>query len=153
MLETKDQQGFSLLELILVITVMAIIGAVIVPQFGTIATKARLTADITSLKTIQQQLDIYHLDTGKMPVGSTTHNIGINEGAIEALCNHNYLDERYLDENKFVLQTESAACKYDSTVEHYVLVVPEAIYNQLQTEDSNKDTWVMKENTHSLTIN
>ena len=68
------------------------------------------------------------------------------------MCDSHYLEEKYLTQEKLVFQTKPSACKFDSTLNHYVLVVSKDVYDILQTDDSNKDIWVIKENTHGLTI-
>ena len=148
----KDEKGYTLIEMIVVISILAILGAVVVPQFTTISAKARLSADLTSIKTVQQQIDIYSIDKGTYPGGSVSNNMNINDKVVKALCDSHYLEEKYLTQEKLVFQTKPSACKFDSTLNHYVLVVSKDVYDILQTDDSNKDIWVIKENTHGLTI-
>lgn len=68
----NNQSGFTMIELIIVVTIMGIIGAVLVPTFSNMSTKARLTSDITAVKTLQKQFEIYKAETGAYPEGFPT---------------------------------------------------------------------------------
>lgn len=147
----KDEYGFSLLELIVVLAIMAILGATLVPQFTTISTRARLTSDVTTVKALQQQVDLYKADVGIDP-GKIEKGSALDSSVIEALKEENYLDEKYLNNNMLTIQTDGAACMYSSELKHFVLVVNEAAYNQLRTKDPNKDFWIIKSGEKGVTL-
>ncbi|MHC9332823.1 prepilin-type N-terminal cleavage/methylation domain-containing protein, partial [Clostridium perfringens] len=50
--QTKKKQGFTLIELIIVIAIIAILAAIAIPKLLSIQRKARVKADIASAKTI-----------------------------------------------------------------------------------------------------
>ncbi len=65
--QTRPSSGFSLLEMVLVIALMGIIGAVVLPNFSMIQTRAKVTALNSSLHTLQVALTTYYLSTGQYP--------------------------------------------------------------------------------------
>ncbi len=59
--------GFTLIEIIVVITIMAIMAALIVPRVIGHADDAKVTAARTDIASLMQALKIYHLDNGRYP--------------------------------------------------------------------------------------
>lgn len=51
--------GFSLVELIIVVVIMAILAAVIIPQFGDTSGEAKLSTLKATLQTVRSQLELY----------------------------------------------------------------------------------------------
>lgn len=152
MKEIRNEAGFSMIELIVVVAVMAILGAVIVPQFSTISTRARLTTDAASIKVIQQQIDIYKADVGTIP-GTLNVNGDINEGGVlKDLLANGYLDTKYLIDSKLPLQTTPSACKFSGELNHFVLVVDASTYEMLKINDANKDTWIIKDGEKDVSL-
>lgn len=66
----KSQRGFTLLELIAVVVILVILVAVTAPKFlGRIGTaKAQLAT--AQLANLEQAIELYRLDTGRVPSGS-----------------------------------------------------------------------------------
>ncbi len=62
-----NMKGFSLLELLIVITIIAILSVVVVPRFMDIPQKARVEAAKQQISAFGLALDRYYLDNGKYP--------------------------------------------------------------------------------------
>lgn len=150
MKQTRNEKGFSMIELIVVVAIMAIIGAVLIPQFSTMSTRARLTTDASSVKAVQQQVDVYMVDLGTTPGGTISADDDVNANVISELLDKKYLDTKYLSGGQLLLQTTPAACKYDDAKGHFVLVVDSDAYSALRDNDANKDEWIQAEGTLSI---
>lgn len=61
--EMKDNRGFSLVELIIVIAIMAILVAVLAPQFLKYVEQSRNSADKANAKEIENTISAYFADT------------------------------------------------------------------------------------------
>ena len=63
---TKQQQGFTLVELLIVVIILGILAAVVIPQFNSAAAESREAAAASNLATIRQAIEMYkvqHNDT------------------------------------------------------------------------------------------
>jgi general secretion pathway protein G len=60
-------QGFTLIEIIVVITIMAIMAALIVPRVVGRTDDAKITAAKADIATLMNALKLYHLDNGRYP--------------------------------------------------------------------------------------
>ncbi len=63
----KNRSGFSLIELLTVIAIIAILAAVIFPVMGTAREKARQSQCISNLNALQQALKLYKNDNNRYP--------------------------------------------------------------------------------------
>lgn len=130
-----NQKGFTLIELIVVIAIMGIIGAVLVPQFSTMSLRSRMSTDVSTAKTIQNQAEIYFADTGAWP-GSAAGSI------VSVLGSTSYLDPKYLSDSTTVkLQTSGATLEFDSTSSLIYVKVAASDYNKFNT-NSDKGIWI-----------
>ena len=56
----RDERGLTLIELIIVLAVIAIIGAILAPNFFSATDRARLKSDIQSARVIQNAIEMYN---------------------------------------------------------------------------------------------
>ncbi len=61
------QGGFTLIELIVVIAIIAILGTITVTQLSDEPEKARIAATKLSMKSIETSLEIYKIENGSYP--------------------------------------------------------------------------------------
>lgn len=55
------RDGFTLIEVLIVVTIMAVLAATIIPQFTTSADEARQSQLAFNLHSLQSQIHLYHL--------------------------------------------------------------------------------------------
>lgn len=61
------QRGFTLIEIMVVVVILAVLGALVVPQILSKVDQARVTAAKTDIRTISAALESYRLDNFKYP--------------------------------------------------------------------------------------
>lgn len=67
MRKNKSQRGFTLLELMVVVVIIGVLGALIVPNFMDRPNEARVTAAKTDIASLMQALKLYKLDNHRYP--------------------------------------------------------------------------------------
>ena len=84
----KDKKGFTLIELIAVLVIMAILALIVTPLVMTIIRKARVSADKRSIdaygRSIELAIASYLLDTGKFP--TSIDQLTIEYSGKEVIC-------------------------------------------------------------------
>ncbi len=66
-IEKRTAGGFTLVELLIVVIILAILAAVVVPQFATSTNDARASALDTTLANMRSSLDLYFQQHGEFP--------------------------------------------------------------------------------------
>ena len=61
------QQGFTLIEIMVVVVILAILAAIVVPQFMSYPDEARLVKAKQDIRSIENAMDLYKLDSGFYP--------------------------------------------------------------------------------------
>ena len=65
--QKRNEKGFTMVELIIVIAIMGIIGALLVPAFSTMSLKARISTDIATTKTLKRTAQSFLAEQGSWP--------------------------------------------------------------------------------------
>lgn len=70
----RKQQGFTIVELLIVIVVIGILAALVITTFTGIQQKARNTERTTDIKALQGQIEAYFAQNGKYPTLSNMND-------------------------------------------------------------------------------
>lgn len=108
MTRTNKQQGFTIVELLIVIVVIGILAALVITTFTGIQKKARDTERTTDIKALHGQVEAYYAQNGKYP---TLANL--NDGTWRS-TNMKGLDGEALQDPKGSAQTLVAAAVANS---------------------------------------
>lgn len=82
-----NTSGFTLIELIIVLAIVAIISAILIPNFLNTTDRARLRSDIQSARVLQNALELHNMEQATILTGDINHIITI-------LNNLGYIEER-----------------------------------------------------------
>lgn len=74
----KQQRGFTLLEMMVVVAIIAILAAVLIPNFTHARAQAATSACMANLKTIATAFELYYTDKQAYPTGT---NVNIDGSA------------------------------------------------------------------------
>lgn len=94
----RHSPGFTLIELIIVLAIVAIIGAILIPNFLNTTERARFRSDIQSVRVLQNALDLHNIEQATPIPNSASMTTVIQ-----------LLDERgYIDTRRVTVQTDGA---------------------------------------------
>lgn|SRR5208283_3590538 len=65
----RGQQGFTLVELLLVLVILGILASIVLPKFTNRTKQAKVAATQTQIATFKTALDAYEVDNGYYPKG------------------------------------------------------------------------------------
>jgi type II secretion system protein G len=99
----RDQRGFTIMELLIVIVVIGILAAIAVPAYNSFTAKAQSTACKANLRTIQTVIGIYYAEHGSYPADDAD----LQEADIEAWTD--------ADGNKYIDDASKLKCPTDDT--------------------------------------
>ena len=72
---SKASRGFTIVELLIVIVVIAILASVSVAAYSGVQQRARDTRRVSDMNTLVKALEMYKVQTGSYPAASTTNTI------------------------------------------------------------------------------
>ena len=96
----KKPKGFTLIEMLIVITIIALLASIILVGMGSARAKARDSRRIADLHNVQNALELYFSKNGKYPTATnwddlitdlTNADIGINQIPKDPLNNTTYI--------------------------------------------------------------
>ena len=79
MVKNKNQAGFTLMEMLIVVTIIGILAAIILPRFITSSAEAKASAYEAERQTINSQLELYYFHFGKYPTAMTNEGWGTGD--------------------------------------------------------------------------
>lgn len=77
---SKTKSGFTLVELLIVIVVIAILAAITLVAYNGVQAKARDSSRQSSVSTIAKALEVYYIDNGQYPIALCSSSCTINGG-------------------------------------------------------------------------
>jgi len=101
----KNEKGFTLIELIIVIAIIAIISAILAPSFARMTARSRLKADISSARELTREAALYNADKGTYP------------SSLKDLVDNKYIDKEPAP------QTNGAKFEWDGTNKRFIVNV------------------------------
>lgn len=92
MIEIRSQKGFTLLELLLVISIIGIFAAIALPRLGGVPEKAKMAVDQTALRNINYATTLYSI-SNKIVNGDIFEAFNTDKQRMKELVNKSFLDQ------------------------------------------------------------
>jgi len=71
MLHKESEKGFTLMEMLIVVTIISILAGIVLPRFVGSSDSAKKSVHKSQRQTINTQLELYELNEGDMPTAMT----------------------------------------------------------------------------------
>lgn len=115
-LKRSVQKGFTLVELLIVVIILAILAAIVVPQFSAATDDAKLAALDSTLANVRSAIDLYYQQHGKYPGDLTSIGTACAAGPSGATgTGAADTEAAFLDQLAFYSDTNGESCtKTDS---------------------------------------
>ncbi|EGW40306.1 prepilin-type N-terminal cleavage/methylation domain-containing protein [Desulfosporosinus sp. OT] len=75
----KGENGFTLIEVLAVIIIIGVLGAIVIPKLGSSTANARRKADVATAHEVKAALDRFQLETGMYPKDD---DLTVTEGTV-----------------------------------------------------------------------
>ncbi|WP_045369823.1 pilin [Vibrio campbellii] len=72
----KKQQGFTLIELMIVVAVIGVLAAIAIPQYQNYVKKSEAAAGLATLRSLTTNIDTFIADTGSFPTDTDAATLG-----------------------------------------------------------------------------
>jgi type II secretion system protein G len=116
----KSRSGFTIVELLIVIVVIAILATITIIAFNGAQARARDARRDSSLATIKRALEMYKLDNGQYPYAcSNDPNLDCTMPSLASYLQPTYINSFPLLENK-----TGVPAMYYAQASRYTIVVP-----------------------------
>ncbi|EJS2609482.1 type IV pilin protein [Vibrio alginolyticus] len=80
----KKQQGFTLIELMIVVAIIGVLSAVAVPAYKDYVTKSEVASGLATLKSIITPAELYYQENGAFPSTiNDLNSVGVGSGSIK----------------------------------------------------------------------
>ncbi len=63
----KKRNGFTLVEILIVVVILSILAAIVIPQFSDASDQARVSTLMSDLQTVRSQIQLYKLQHSALP--------------------------------------------------------------------------------------
>lgn len=113
MTNKTKQQGFTIVELLIVIVVIGILAALVITTFTGIQRKARDTERQTDIKAVHSQLEAYYAQNGYYPAlaeVNTTNLAGLDGDALLAPNSTTAIDSNAATTSKYQYAPSPGTC-------------------------------------------
>ncbi|EPE0638754.1 pilin [Vibrio cholerae] len=81
--KNKQQKGFTLIELMIVVAVIGVLAAIAVPQYQNYVAKSELGAGLASITSVRTNVENYVVTNGAFPDGTTNDQKPADLGVVQ----------------------------------------------------------------------
>lgn len=119
-MQRRRARGFTLVELLIVVIILAILAAIVVPQFSAATDDAKLSSLDTTLANMRSAIDLYYQQHGEYPGDLTSIGTGCAAGPAGATgTGAADTEAAFLDQLAFYSDANSESCtKTDSAFKY-----------------------------------
>ncbi|SMY36483.1 pilin [Photobacterium andalusiense] len=78
----KKQQGFTLIELMIVVAVIGVLSAIAIPQYQKYVAKAEGAAALATLTGLKTNVEAYTVENGTFPVAGIESDLGVPDAEL-----------------------------------------------------------------------
>ncbi|MBT8099073.1 MAG: prepilin-type N-terminal cleavage/methylation domain-containing protein, partial [Gammaproteobacteria bacterium] len=111
------QRGLTLVELLIVVIILAILAAIIIPQFTAATDDATQSAYDTNIANIRSAVDLYYQQHGEYPGRLTS--TGTCPGGMANQAGAPNSEDAFLNQLKFYTSSDGVACNGTDTTFRY----------------------------------